>query len=122
MFLKCAFGVYYSFPTVKFATSLILEPPRIVPFTFGRETVNEGEFAQVTCSVSTGDEPLAISWSLQGDTVSSDPVLTTSMIGTRTSILIIGSVSYRHSGLYTCQAANAAGSVSHSARLSVNGL
>jgi len=83
--------------------------------------VDEGSFAQVTCSVTKGDEPLTITWSLQGAVISSEPSLTTTMIGTRTSILIISSVGYRHSGIYTCRAMNPAGSVTHSAELKVNG-
>lgn len=91
-------------------------------FSFGQDVVNEGDFAQVTCSVSRGDEPLKITWSLKGDVVSSEPSLTTTMIGTRTSILIINSVGYRHSGVYTCHASNRAGSVSYSTELKVNGI
>ena len=83
--------------------------------------VNEGEYAQITCSVNRGDEPLKITWSLKGDVISSEPSLTTSMIGRRSSILIIDSVGYRHSGVYTCHAANKAGSVSYSTELLVNG-
>ena len=86
--------------------------------------MDEGDFAQVTCSISKGDEPLKVSWSLKGDVVSSDPSLTTTMIGKRTSILIIDSVGYRHSGVYTCtcHASNKAGSVSFSTELRVNGI
>ena len=99
----------------------ISEPPEIVPFSFGKEVVDEGDFAQVTCAISRGDEPLKITWSLKGDVVSSEPSLTTTMIGTRTSILIINSVGYRHSGTYTCHASNKAGSQSFATELKVNG-
>lgn len=64
---------------------------------------------------------MTITWSLKGDSISSEPTITTTMIGTRTSILIISSVGYRHSGLYTCNARNAAGAVSYSTALKVNG-
>ena len=101
--------------------SFFSEPPHIVPFSFGREVVDEGDFAQVTCSINKGDEPLTITWSLKGDIISSGPSLTTSMIGTRTSILIINSVGYRHSGIYTCHASNKAGSTTHATELRVNG-
>ena len=102
-------------------TFWIPEPPDIVPFSFGRTVVNEGEYAQVTCSISKGDEPLKISWCLKGDVISSEPSLTTTMIGTRTSILIISSVGYRHSGHYTCHASNKAGSAKYTTELLVNG-
>ena len=68
-----------------------------------------------------GDEPISISWSLHGEDLGTGPDLTTTQIGTRTSILSISSVSYRHTGSYTCTASNPAGSVSHSAVLKVNG-
>ena len=100
---------------------MISEPPRIVPFSFGSDVIDEGAFAQLTCSVSHGDEPMTITWSLKGDSISSEPTITTTMVGTRTSLLIISSVGYRHSGQYTCNAINKAGTASHSAILKVNG-
>ena len=92
-----------------------------MPLTFGRDILNEGQFAQVVCIVTEGDEPLTISWSLHGETVSSEAGLSTTSLGTRTSMLTIQSVGYRHSGLYTCTAANMAGARSESVRLRVNG-
>lgn len=74
------------------------------------------------CSVSQGDMPLSITWSLKGDIINSDPVLTTTMLGTQTSILMISSVDYQHSGIYTCRAENPAGITTHSAELKVNGM
>ncbi len=92
-----------------------------MPITFGRETLDEGDYAQVFCTVTKGDEPLTISWSLQGEIVSSEPSLTTNSLGSRASILTIQSVGYRHSGLYTCTASNQAGVASESVELKVNG-
>lgn len=102
-------------------TLLFSVPPHITPFSFGEETVNEGEFVQVTCNVRSGDSPLTITWSLKGDTISSEPDITTTMIGPRTSILMINYVGYRHSGEYICTARNKAGSDSYSTSLRVNG-
>ena len=100
----------------------IAEPPVIAPFTFASSVVNQGEFAQLMCSVNRGDEPLAIAWNLTGDVVSSYASITTTMLGRRTSILTISSVGHRHSGVYTCMASNPAGAATHSAELNVNGI
>ena len=97
------------------------EPPTLMPLTFGRDVLDEGEFAQLVCIVSKGDEPLTISWALKGDVISSEPSLTTASLGTRTSMLTIGSVGYRHSGTYTCTAKNDAGVTAQTAHLKVNG-
>lgn len=102
-------------------TFFATEPPRIVPFTFGSDVIDEGAFAQLTCVVSHGDLPISITWSLKGDSINSEPTMSTTMVGSRTSILIITSVGYRHSGEYRCSARNDAGSDSHSAELKVNG-
>ena len=99
----------------------VTESPEIVPFSFGAQTVNEGNMAQLTCLVTKGDEPLKIHWSMKGDVVSSEPSITTTMLGTRMSVLMISSVGYRHSGTYTCTASNKAGSESVSSQLRVNG-
>ena len=97
------------------------EKPSLMPLTFGREILDEGEFAQLVCIVSKGDEPLTITWALKGDDISSEPGLTTTTLGTRTSMLTINSVGYRHSGLYTCSASNKAGVERETAELKVNG-
>ena len=76
---------------------LFLEPPTIIPFSFGEHPVNQGDSAQLMCAVTRGDRPLSITWSLKGDIIGSDPVLTTIMIGQQTSLLIIAAVDYQHS-------------------------
>ena len=100
---------------------LFTEPPEIVPFSFGDKSINQGEFAQLTCVVRKGDQPLSITWSLKGDIINSDPTLTTTMLGTQVSMLVISSVDYTHSGVYTCRAENPAGISTHSTELLVNG-
>ena len=114
-----ALDYIYSFCLIK--DSFLLEPPSIVPFSFGRDVVDSGEFAQLTCVVSKGDMPITITWSLKGQDLNSGPSITTTMVGTRTSMLIISSVDYTHIGEYTCRASNPAGSVTHAAKLNVNG-
>ena len=102
-------------------TFSVLEPPVIVPFSFGSPVVNTGVYAQLSCVISRGDLPITITWSLKGEILTSGPEITTTMVGTRLSLLIISSVGYEHSGEYTCRATNPAGSVTHSAELKVNG-
>ena len=92
-----------------------------MPLNFGSDVLDEGEFAQLLCIVRKGDEPLTLSWALKGAKISSEPGLTTSSLGTRTSMLTISSVGYRHSGTYTCTAKNQAGVTSQTAELKVNG-
>ena len=99
----------------------IAEPPELVPFSFGYDSINEGESTQLSCFVKKGDDPLKMHWSLKGDIISSEPSITTTMLGTRMSVLMISSIGYRHSGTYTCTASNKAGSMSLSAELHVNG-
>ena len=99
----------------------LLEPPQIIPFTFGKPVTDSGDFAQLTCVVSRGDMPVTITWSLKGQKLNSGPSITTTMVGTRTSMLIISDVDFTHIGEYTCRATNKAGSVTHSAVLKVNG-
>ena len=100
---------------------LFTEKPEIVPFSFGFDTIDQGKFAQLTCVISSGDMPISITWSLKGELVSSGPTLTTTMLGTQASMLVISSVDYQHSGVYTCRAENPAGVTTHSAELKVNG-
>ena len=100
---------------------LFAEKPEIVPFSFGFDTIDQGRFAQLTCVISHGDMPISITWSLKGELVSSGPTLTTTMLGTQASMLVISSVDYQHSGIYTCRAENTAGISTYSAELRVNG-
>ncbi len=92
-----------------------------MPLFLGADILDEGQFVQIICTVTKGDEPLTIAWSLQGEIVNSEPSLTTNSLGTRASMLTIQSVGYRHSGVYTCTAGNKAGSSSQSVELKVNG-
>ena len=83
--------------------------------------MNEGESVMIMCNIRRGDKPYVITWNLKGDIVSSDPDLTTTMLGAQASLLTINRVGFRHSGTYTCRAENSAGVSAYSAELRVNG-
>jgi len=93
----------------------------MLPLSFGNSVTNEGSFAQLSCVVTEGDEPLTLSWSFHGHNLTSDLGITTTDLGSRTSILMIPSVGHRHMGSYTCKAINTAGDTSSTAELKVNG-
>ena len=105
----------------KYIILIISEPPLILPFSFGERAVNTGELRQLLCTVIKGDEPLSITWSMKGEELGVGPDLTTSQLGSRTSMLMISDIDYRHSGLYTCTASNKAGTASNTTELKVNG-
>ena len=98
-----------------------LVPPELIPLTFGKDVVDEGNFAQLSCIAMVGDEPLSISWTFHGEDIRSDLGIITSPVGRRGSMLIISSVGHRHSGQYTCTATNQAGTQARTALLRVNG-
>ena len=93
----------------------------VMPLTFGMDILNEGAFAQASCVVSQGDEPLQVSWSFHGGHITSDLGIITTPIGSRGSMLLITSVKHVHRGNYTCTAKNNAGTQSQTVELKVNG-
>ena len=96
-------------------------PPVILPLSFGQSVLNEGGFAQVSCIVTEGDEPLTIGWTFHGHTLSADLGIVTTPLGSRGSSLMIPSVGHKHRGNYTCKASNLAAVRTQSVELRVNG-
>lgn len=97
--------------------------PKIVPFHFGEEPTFLDETVSISCSVSAGDLPLNITWSLNGKLINSnDGDIKTVNLGKRVSSLTIDNVSAKHAGNYTCYAQNLAGSGTFTSILIVNGL
>ena len=92
----------------------------MLSLSFGNAVLNEGSFAQLSCVVTEGDEPLTLSWSFHGHNLTSDLGISTTELGTRTSILMIPSVAHKHVGNYTCKAINKAGFISSTAELKAN--
>lgn len=95
----------------------------MLPFEFGEEPANAGDMASISCAVSKGDQPLNITWLLNGRTITknNDLGIVLTSINKKTTILNIDSVSGKHRGTYHCVATNLAGSANHSALLEVNG-
>ena len=83
--------------------------------------MNEGGYAQVSCIVTEGDEPLTINWSFHGHALSDNLGIVTIPMGTRGSSLMIPKVNHQHSGSYSCQAANSVGKETKTVLLTVNG-
>lgn len=96
-------------------------PPQITPFDFSEETVNTGDMTSVFCTVTKGDFPIKIKWTLNGHEINSFEGISISQTNKRISQLAIDSVQANHAGEYICEASNFAGSAKHSAYLHING-
>lgn len=83
--------------------------------------MHEGQYVQVSCTISEGDLPLDIKWKLNEEDISRFPEITVSNLGKRSSVLIIENVSHLLAGNYTCVARNDAGTSRYSTELLVNG-
>lgn len=101
--------------------------PQILPFTFGEEEINLDETVTATCTITKGDLPMKVWWTIY-DSIHQTPQNLTSNDGvviTRTSqkvsMLTIEAVKGKHGGNYTCFAQNKAGTSQHSAFLHING-
>ena len=79
--------------------------------------------AQLLCLVTVGDAPVTISWVFHGPDSSkaSQNGVSVVKMSSRSSSLIIESLTSEHSGNYTCTARNAAGVANHTAEIEVNG-
>lgn len=82
--------------------------------------VQDGGRTQVTCSISSGDLPIKVSWTRDGRPIAAN--LNVEMqTGEFHSLLIFKKLRGEHSGVYTCTARNLAKAASHSAVLLVQG-
>ena len=107
--------------------------PVIEPFTFSK-SLQEGQRYNVLCSVTRGDSPLTVKWFKDGRVlnspspnhqlnIASHEYLDISVlpITEYSSTLIFESLRPDHSGNYTCQASNRAGSVAVTQSMIVHG-
>lgn len=96
--------------------------PQILPFDFGEDDINLGDFASLTCSVHKGDLPINISWLHNNISIGYIDGVLVSKVGKQVSTVTIDSVQEQQAGEYACVAENKAGSARYSANLQVNGI
>jgi Immunoglobulin domain len=94
---------------------------QILAFSFGDESVNDGDFATVQCAIVKGDSPVSVTWLFNGTEAERVQGISVLKSGARSKVLNIEAVRAEHSGAYTCVSRNAAGSTNYTAHLHVNG-
>ncbi|KAK6619885.1 hypothetical protein RUM44_006285 [Polyplax serrata] len=97
----------------------VIVPPKITPFTFAQD-LKLGDRISVQCVVVSGDLPLSFTWEKDGEPPPESDSFIVRRYDPFTSALIISAIASNHSGNYTCLVSNQAGTVSHTAPLSVN--
>ncbi|XP_039148181.1 Down syndrome cell adhesion molecule-like protein Dscam2 isoform X38 [Drosophila simulans] len=98
----------------------VMALPKISPFSFGEESMSYGEFVNVQCTISGGDLPVNITWTLNNKPFEDYLEILTTKRGKRINELTIEAVSAKHAGNYSCIAENKAGVANHTAELKVN--
>ncbi|XP_069356474.1 cell adhesion molecule Dscam1 isoform X1 [Maniola hyperantus] len=97
----------------------VMVPPHIMPFDI-EESLFYGESVQMTCHASKGDRPMSITWTFEGQDLSTVSGIKTLKMAEQTSFLSIASITGAHSGNYTCIARNRAGEDRYTTTLHVN--
>lgn len=96
--------------------------PQILPFDFGEEEINLGDFASLQCSVHKGDLPITIKWLHNNISIDYTDGILVTKAGKKVSTVTIDSVQGHHAGEYSCVAENKAGIATFSVHLQVNGI
>lgn len=99
----------------------IVVPPKITPFSFGNEPMNQDEPVSISCTLSGGDLPINVRWTLNGAEIEPWHEIVTEKRGKRINVLMIDSLKAKHAGNYTCLAENAGGVFELTSELIVNG-
>ena len=111
----------FELPNGIFKRLICIVGPAINPFAFD-QPVYSGDDVQVNCYVSKGDEPLSVSWTLNGMPLTSGHNgVQLVNVGSKTSLLTLTNVNHNSDGEYRCLAHNPAGVASYSANLTVYG-
>jgi hypothetical protein len=93
-----------------------------MPFSFGEDSVNAGDFVTTQCAVVKGDSPISISWLFNGTDITSGDGILIIQSGKRITSISIEAVRAHHAGDYTCVARNAAGAANFTSSIHVNGV
>lgn len=90
--------------------------------------MNLDDAVTATCTITKGDLPVHIWWTLSDSyeslveyNITTNDGIVISKAGNKVSVLNIEDVKARHRGNYTCYARNKAGIAKHSAYLAVSG-
>ena len=101
--------------------SIFVVGPEVLPFAFPADVL-EGQLLQVSCIATTGDEPMTLNWYKDSQVLVSSPQFLINKLSHKMSLLILSDVGFEHSGIYSCDAANAAGKATVRAELRVKGM
>nr|XP_018916966.1 PREDICTED: Down syndrome cell adhesion molecule-like protein Dscam2 isoform X2 [Bemisia tabaci] len=93
----------------------VMKPPEIAPFQFPAN-LREGNRAHVSCSITSGDLPITVTWRKDGLPLPQDNEVQEHM-QEFASTLSFSHLRARHTGLYTCIISNAAASTNFTADL-----
>ncbi|XP_075215282.1 cell adhesion molecule Dscam2-like [Lycorma delicatula] len=93
----------------------VKRPPKIQPFHFPAN-LEEGERAQISCTVVSGDLPIDIIWQKDGRNIPQDPNIQ-EQVNQFVNNLLFTKLAGHHAGFYTCIAKNSAAEVNHTTEL-----
>ena len=98
--------------------TFVLVPPDITPIALP-SGISSGDNVAITCVIKRGDEPIHISWMLNGHVLTEDQVriVSTPLVST----VIIDSITREQAGNYTCRATNDAGTAHYTTHVAVLG-
>lgn len=83
--------------------------------------MKEGQLLQVSCTVTTGDDPVTLQWYKDDMPIISSPKFMINKVDSKMSFLILRDVGLDHTGTYICLAFNPVGQQKFTAQLWVNG-
>ncbi|XP_046989028.1 Down syndrome cell adhesion molecule-like protein Dscam2 [Schistocerca americana] len=95
------------------------EAPEIEPIAV-KSDLQQGMRMHLTCVVRKGDLPISIHWMKDGSAIAQDQDMSAKPYDEYSNILSFTSLAVRHTGNYTCQAANSAAITNYTVEIIVN--